>query len=61
VVGLSGEVNVATIAGIVVAIAAVTAARGRTGAGDRERSRRGEIVSRGSTGTSGRRSRRRIG
>ncbi len=63
VVGLNGEVNGAMIAGIAGLIAVATAARGRTGAGDHERSSREPPIaaSRGSTGTSGRRSRRRTG
>ncbi|HEX5715261.1 MAG TPA: hypothetical protein VF179_03830 [Thermoanaerobaculia bacterium] len=64
VVVLSGEGNAATIAAIVV-IAVVTAARGRIEDGDHERSSREPPIeiaaSRGSTGTSGRRSHRRTG
>ncbi len=60
VAGLHGEV-----VAMIVGIAEVIAARGRIGAGDRGRSSRvpaiGIPVSRGSTGTSARRSRRRIG
>lgn len=56
VAGLNGGV-----AARIVGIEAAIAARGRTGAVDRERSSQGEIASRGSTGTSGRRSRPRIG
>ncbi|HWN44937.1 MAG TPA: hypothetical protein VNW71_22125 [Thermoanaerobaculia bacterium] len=55
---LSGAGNGATIA---VIVAAGIAARGRIEGEDRERSSREEIVSQGSMGTSGRRSRRRIG
>ena len=63
VAGLRGEVSVATI----VEIAAVIVGRGRIVAGGRARSSREAAigiaipVSRGSTGTSGRRSRPRIG
>ncbi|MEA2563737.1 MAG: hypothetical protein QOH06_5241 [Acidobacteriota bacterium] len=60
VAGLNGGV-VAMIVGIEAVIAAVIAARGRTGAGDRGRNSRVEIDSRGSTGTSGPRSLRRTG
>jgi len=63
VAGLNGGV-VATIV-VIAGSVAVIAARGRTGAGVRERSSReppiGKLASRGSTGMSGRRSRRRIG
>jgi hypothetical protein len=64
VVGLRAGV-VAMIVEIAVAIAEVIAARGRIEAGDRGRNSRAPqiatAVSRGSTVTSGRRSRRRIG